>query len=125
MGGFTKWSITIWQNQHFSSYHDHGITVRNLYCGFKYHLQGTFRVIEHDVSKFFPKTLPLGKYQLFAFYLDRANRQIKRLNSQNLIDRGNIERSPPLNLVYRISQLAAELQHAILEYIFEQINNFN
>ncbi|MEO3703950.1 hypothetical protein AAFM79_02970 [Trichormus azollae HNT15244] len=60
--------------------------MRNLYCGFKYYPQGTFRAIEH-VSKFLPKTLPLGKYQLSAFYLDRANRQIKRLNIQNLIDR--------------------------------------
>jgi hypothetical protein len=67
----------------------------------------------------------LGKHQLFTFYLDRANRQIKRLNIQNLIDRGNIERSPPLDLVYRISQLAAELKNSILEYIFEQVNNFN
>ncbi len=65
----------------------------NPYCGFRYNPQGTFGVIEH-VSTFSPKTLPLGKCQLLAFYLDRINRQIKRLNIQNLtvnvIDRGNI-----------------------------------
>lgn len=117
-----------WKNQQFSWYHDHAIALGNLYCGFKCHPQGTFRVIE-NLSTFIPKTLPLGKYQLSALYLDRRNSKITPLNIQdvtvNVTDEGNIEKSPPLDLVSRISQLAPELQQGKLENIFEQIDNFN
>ncbi|WP_413175204.1 hypothetical protein [Anabaena azotica] len=117
-----------WKNQQFSWYHDHAIALGNLYCGFKCHPQGTFRVIE-NLSTFIPKTLPLGKYQLSALYLDRRNSKITPLNIQdvtvNVTDEGNIEKSPPLDLVSRISQLAPELQNGKLENIFEQIDNFN
>ncbi|MBD2293798.1 hypothetical protein H6G06_09905 [Anabaena sphaerica FACHB-251] len=117
-----------WQNPQGSWYHDHAIALGNLYCGFKCHPQGNFRVIE-NISTFVPKTLPLGKYQLSALYLDRRSGKITPLNIQNItvnvIDKGNIENSPPLDLVSRISQLAPELRNGKLENIFEQIDNFN
>ncbi|WP_016950620.1 glycosyltransferase family 39 protein [Anabaena sp. PCC 7108] len=117
-----------WQNQQGEWNHDHGIALGNLYCGLKCHPQGTFRVTE-NLSTFIPKTLPLGKYQLSALYLDRRNGQTTPLNNTNVIvnvtDKGNIEKSPPLDLISRISQLTPELQNGKLENIFEQINNLN
>ncbi|MGM3307284.1 hypothetical protein ACSQ6I_15145 [Anabaena sp. WFMT] len=117
-----------WQNLQGSWYHDHAIGLGHLYCGLKCHPQGNFRVIE-NLSTFIPETLPVGKYQLSAFYLDRRNSQITPLNIQDVtvtvIDKGNIEKSPPLDLVSRLSQLAPELQNGKLENIFKQIDNFN
>ncbi|WP_234300797.1 glycosyltransferase family 39 protein [Sphaerospermopsis aphanizomenoides] len=117
-----------WQNQQGSWYHDHAIGLGDLYCGLKCHPQETFRVTE-NLSTFIPKTLPLGKYQLSALYLDRRNGKTTPLNKANVIvnvtDQGNIEKSPPLDLVSRISQLAPELQNGKLENIFEQIDNLN
>ncbi|MFM2062492.1 MAG: hypothetical protein RLZZ507_2162 [Cyanobacteriota bacterium] len=117
-----------WQNQQGAWYHDHAIGLGHLYCGVKCHPQGNFRVIE-NLSTFIPKTLPLGKYQLSALYLDRSSGQVKPLSIQDVTvtvtDEGNIEKSPPLDLVSRISQLAPELQNGKLENIFDQIDNFN
>ncbi|AFZ57947.1 hypothetical protein H6G54_18700 [Anabaena cylindrica FACHB-243] len=117
-----------WQNQQGSWYHDHAIGLGHLYCGLKCHPQGEFRVIE-NLSTFIPKTLPVGQYQLSALYLDRRNSQVTPLNIQDItvtvIDKGNIEKSPPLDLVSRLSQLAPELQNGKLENIFKQIDNFN
>lgn len=117
-----------WQDAKSSWYHDHAIALGNLYCGLKCHPQGNFKVIE-NLSTFVPKTLPVGTYQLSALYLDRKNSKITPLNISNITvnvtDKGNIEKSPPLDLVSRLSQLAPELQKGKLENIFEQINNFN
>jgi 4-amino-4-deoxy-L-arabinose transferase-like glycosyltransferase len=120
-----------WQNGQSAWYHDHGIGLGNLYCGIKCHPQGNFRVIE-NLATFIPQELPLGKYQLSAFYLDRMTGKITPLNSLNSSDinvnvtaTGKLEKTPPLDLVSRMSQLAVELQNGKLDNIFVQIDNFN
>lgn len=117
-----------WQNDKSSWYQDHAIALGNLYCGINCHPQGSFRVNE-NISTFIPKTLPLGKYQLSALYLDRRNSKITPLNIPNITvdvtDQGTVEKSPPLDLVSRMSQLAVELQQGKLDNIFAQIDNFN
>jgi 4-amino-4-deoxy-L-arabinose transferase-like glycosyltransferase len=120
-----------WQNGQSAWYHDHAIALGNLYCGIKCHPQGNFRVIE-NLATFIPQELPLGKYQLSAFYLDRMTGKITPLNSLNSSDinvnvtaTGKLEKTPPLDLVSRMSQLAVELQNGKLDNIFVQIDNFN
>ncbi|MDB9458645.1 hypothetical protein PN473_09550 [Dolichospermum circinale CS-545/17] len=117
-----------WQNGQSAWYHDHAIGLGNLYCGIKCHPQGNFRVIE-NLATFIPQELPLGKYQLSAFYLDRITGKITPLNIGNLTvnvtDTGKLEKTPPLDLVSRMSQLAVELQNGKLDNIFVQIDNFN
>ena len=120
-----------WQNGQSAWYHDHAIALGNLYCGIKCHPQGNFRVIE-NLATFIPQELPLGKYQLSAFYLDRITGKITPLNSLNssdinvnVTDTGKLTKTPPLDLVSRMSQLAVELQNGKLDNIFVQIDNFN
>jgi len=120
-----------WQNGQSAWYHDHAIGLGKLYCGLKCHPQGNFRVIE-NLATFIPQELPLGKYQLSAFYLDRMTGKITPLNSLNSSDinvnvtaTGKLEKTPPLDLVSRMSQLAVELQNGKLDNIFVQIDNFN
>lgn len=120
-----------WQNGQSAWYHDHAIGLGNLYCGIKCHPQGNFRVIE-NLATFIPQELPLGKYQLSAFYLDRITGKITPLNSLNssditvnVTDTGKLTKTPPLDLVSRMSQLAVELQNGKLDNIFVQIDNFN
>ena len=117
-----------WQNGQSSWYHDHAIALGNLYCGIKCHPQGNFRVIE-NLATFIPQELPLGKYQLSALYLDKINGKITPLNIPNIIvnvtDTGKLEKTPPLDLVSRMSQLAVDLQQGKLDNIFVQIDNFN
>lgn len=117
-----------WENGKSSWYHDHAIALGNLYCGLKCHPQGSFRVTE-NLSTYIPKTLPLGKYQLSALYLDRRTNKVTPLNIGNIIvnvtDIGKLEKSPPLDLVSRMSQLAVDLQQGKLDNIFVQIDNFN
>lgn len=117
-----------WQNEQSSWYHAHAIALGNLYCGVKCHPQGNFRVFE-NISTFLPKKLPLGKYQLSALYLDRRNGKATPLNTPtitvNVTNIGKIEKSPALDLVSRMSQLAIELQKGKLDNIFVQIDNFN
>ncbi len=117
-----------WHNQQSSWYHDHAIGLGNLYCGSKCRPQGSFRVFE-TISTFVPKTLPLGKYQLSALYLDRRNSKVTPLNiptiNVTVTNQGEIEKSPALDLVSRMSQLAIELQKGKLENIFVQIDNLN
>jgi 4-amino-4-deoxy-L-arabinose transferase-like glycosyltransferase len=120
-----------WQNGQSAWYHDHGIGLGNLYCGLKCHPQGNFRVIE-NLATFIPKELPPGKYQLSALYLDRITGKITPLNSLNssditvnVTDTGKSTKTPPLDLVSRMSQLAVELQNGKLDNIFVQIDNFN
>ncbi|MBD2269686.1 hypothetical protein H6F62_13160 [Anabaena sp. FACHB-1391] len=117
-----------WQNGQSAWYHDHAIGLGNLYCGIKCHPQGNFRVIE-NLATFIPQELPLGKYQLSAFYLDRITGKITPLNSSditvNVTDTGKLTKTPPLDLVSRMSQLAVELQNGKLDNIFVQIDNFN
>ncbi|MFM6485738.1 MAG: hypothetical protein ACKPHM_17215 [Dolichospermum sp.] len=117
-----------WQNGQSSWYHDHAISLGNLYCGLNCHPQGNFRVIE-NLATFIPQELPLGKYQLSALYLDRITGKITPLNSSditvNVTDTGKVEKTPPLDLVSRMSQLAVELQNGKLDNIFVQIDNFN
>ncbi|BAT51950.1 hypothetical protein NOS3756_08810 [Nostoc sp. NIES-3756] len=117
-----------WQNGQLSFDHDHAIALGNLYCGLKCHPQGTFQVTE-NIATFLPKNLPLGTYQLSALYLDRRNGNVKPLNVQNitvdLTDKGTITKSPALDLVSQMSQLALELRQGKLDNIFEQISNFN
>ncbi|MDZ7959375.1 MAG: hypothetical protein RMY34_16070 [Aulosira sp. DedQUE10] len=117
-----------WQNSQSSWYHDHAIALGNLYCGLKCHPQGNFQVTE-TLATFVPKTLPIGKYQLSALYLDRRNSKITPLNISNITvnvtNKGNIEKSPALDLVSRMSQLALEFQQGKLDNIFAQIDNFN
>ncbi|MBN3963386.1 glycosyltransferase family 39 protein [Nostoc sp. NMS8] len=117
-----------WQNDQSYWYHDHAIGLGNLYCGIKCHPEGSFRVKE-DLATFIPKTLPLGKYQLSALYLDRRNNKITSLNipdiTVNVTNVGTVEKSPPLDLVTRSSQLAQELQQGKLDNLFVQISNFN
>jgi 4-amino-4-deoxy-L-arabinose transferase-like glycosyltransferase len=117
-----------WQNGQSAWYHDHAIALGNLYCGIKCHPQGNFRVIE-NLATFIPQELPLGKYQLSALYLDKINGKITPLNIPNIIvnvtDTGKLEKTPPLDLVSRMSQLAVDLQQGKLDNIFVQIDNFN
>ncbi len=117
-----------WQNGQSAWYHDHAIALGNLYCGMKCHPQGSFRVIE-NLATFVPKTLPLGKYQLSALYLNRISGKITPLNTSNLTvnvtGSGRIEKTPPLDLVSRMSQLAVDLRTGKLDNIFVQIDNFN
>ncbi|MFM6202364.1 MAG: ArnT family glycosyltransferase, partial [Dolichospermum sp.] len=117
-----------WQNGQSSWYHDHAISLGNLYCGLNCHPQGNFRVIE-NLATFIPQELPLGKYQLSALYLDRITGKITPLNSSditvNVTDTGKVEKTPPLDLVSRMSQLAVELQKGKLDNIFIQIDHFN
>lgn len=117
-----------WHNDQSSWYHDHAIALGNLYCGIKCHPQGSFRVSE-TISTFVPKTLPLGKYQLSALYLDRRNGEVTPLNIPTITitvtNTGKIEKSPALDLVSRMSQLGIELQKGKLDNIFAQISNFN
>lgn len=117
-----------WHNEQSSWYHDHAIALGNLYCGIKCHPQGSFRVSE-TISTFVPKTLPLGKYQLSALYLDKRNRKVTPLNIPNInvtvANKGKIEKSPALDLVSQMSKLATELQKGKLDNIFVQIDNFN
>ena len=117
-----------WQNGQSAWYHDHAIALGNLYCGIKCHPQGNFRVIE-NLATFIPQELPLGKYQLSALYLDKINGKITPLNIPNVIvnvtDTGKLEKTPPLDLVSRMSQLAVDLQQGKLDNIFVQIDNFN
>ena len=117
-----------WQNGQSAWYHDHAIALDNLYCGIKCHPQGNFRVIE-NLATFIPQELPLGKYQLSALYLDKINGKITPLNIPNIIvnvtDTGKLEKTPPLDLVSRMSQLAVDLQQGKLDNIFVQIDNFN
>jgi 4-amino-4-deoxy-L-arabinose transferase-like glycosyltransferase len=117
-----------WQNDKSSWYQDHAIALGNLYCGINCHPKDNFRVTE-AIATFIPKKLPLGKYQLSALYLDRRNRKITPLNipniTVNVTDQGTVEKSQPLDLVSRMSQLAVELQQGKLNNIFAQIDNFN
>jgi 4-amino-4-deoxy-L-arabinose transferase-like glycosyltransferase len=117
-----------WHNNQSSWDHDHAIGLGNLYCGIKCHPQGTFRVKE-ALAIFIPKSLPIGKYQLSALYLDRRNNKITSLNIPDIVvnvtDIGTVEKSPALDLVTRTSQLAQELQQGKLNNIFAQIDNFN
>ncbi|MCC5605356.1 hypothetical protein LC612_00725 [Nostoc sp. CHAB 5834] len=117
-----------WQNSQSSWDHDHAIGLGDLYCGIKCHPEGTFRVKE-ALATFIPKTLPLGKYQLSALYLDRRNNKVTSLNipeiTVNVTNVGIVEKSPALDLVTRTSQLAQELQQGKLNNIFVQIDNFN
>ncbi|AFY33334.1 glycosyltransferase family 39 protein [Calothrix sp. PCC 7507] len=117
-----------WQSEQSSWYHDHAIALGNAYCGIKCHPQGSFRVNE-NIATFVPKTLPLGKYQLSALYLDRRNSKITPLNipniAVNVTNESKVEKSQPLDLVSRMSQLAIELQKGKLDNIFVQIDNFN
>ncbi|WP_414754430.1 hypothetical protein [Anabaena sp. CCY 9910] len=117
-----------WQNEEASFYHDHAIALGNLYCGLQCHPQGIFQVTE-NLAAFIPKTIPLGKYQLSAFYLDRRNGKVTPLNIANITvnvsDTGIVEKAPALDLVSRMSQLGLELQKGKLDNIFEQISNFN
>ena len=117
-----------WQNSQSSWDHDHAIGLGNLYCGIKCHPEGTFRVKE-ALATFIPKTLPVGRYQLSALYLDRRNNKITSLNipdiTVNVTDLGTVEKSPALDLVTRTSQLAQDLQQGKLKNIFVQIYNFN
>ncbi|BAY28362.1 hypothetical protein NIES2107_01890 [Nostoc carneum NIES-2107] len=117
-----------WQNEQSAWYHDHAIALGNLYCGLKCHPQGNFQVTE-NLSTFIPKTLPIGKYQLSALYLDRKNSKVTPLNipntSVNVTDTGNLAKSPALDLVSRMSQLAGEFQQGKLDNIFVQVGNFN
>ena len=117
-----------WQNGQSSWYHDHGVALGNLYCGLKCHPQGSFRVVE-NLATFIPQTLPTGKYQLSALYLDRRDGKIIPLNISNIVvnvtDTGKLEKTPPLDLVSRMSQLAIELQKGKLDNLFVQIDNFN
>lgn len=117
-----------WQNDKSSWYHDHAIALGNAYCGIKCQPKGSFRVKE-NIATFLPKTLPLGKYQLSALYLDRRDSKITPLNIPNITvdvtDQGKIEKLQLLDLVSRMSQLAVELQQGKLDNIFVQIDNFN
>ncbi|BAY26214.1 hypothetical protein NIES2100_60280 [Calothrix sp. NIES-2100] len=117
-----------WQNEQSSWYHDHAIALGNLYCGLKCHPQGSFQVTE-TISTFIPQSLPLGKYQLSAQYLDRRNGKVTPFNIPNttvtVTDKGKIEKAPALDLVSRMSQLGLELQKGKLDNIFVQIDNFN
>ncbi len=117
-----------WQDGKSSWYHDHGIALGNLYCGLKCHPQGSFRVVE-NLATFIPQTLPTGKYQLSALYLDRRDGKIIPLNISNIVvnvtDTGKLEKTPSLDLVSRMSQLAIELQKGKLDNLFVQIDNFN
>ena len=117
-----------WQNSQSSWYHDHAIGLGNLYWGIKCHPEGTFRVKE-ALATFIPKTLPLGKYQLSALYLDRRNNKTTSLNipdiTVNVTDVGTVEKSPALDLVTRTSQLAQELQQGKINNIFVQVAHFN
>jgi 4-amino-4-deoxy-L-arabinose transferase-like glycosyltransferase len=127
-----------WENGKDSWYHDHAIALGNLYCGIKCSPEGNFRVTEH-LSTFIPKTLPPGKYQLSALYLDRKTGEITPLNistltvniqnetqnPQNIQQRKKTEKIPPLDLVSRMSQLAKEFRLGKLENLFIQIENFN
>ena len=94
----------------------------------KCHPQGSFRVVE-NLATFIPQTLPTGKYQLSALYLDRRDGKIIPLNISNIVvnvtDTGKLEKTPPLDLVSRMSQLAIELQKGKLDNLFVQIDNFN
>ena len=120
--------LLTWQNGQSSWDHDHAIGLGNLYCGIKCHPEGTFQVKE-ALATLIPKTLPLGKYKLSALYLDRRNNNITSLNipdiTVDVTDLGTGEKSPPLDLVTRTSQLAQELQQGKLNNIFAQIDNFN
>ena len=117
-----------WQNGKSAWYHDHAIALGNLYCGIKCHPQGNFRVIE-NLATFIPQELPLGKYQLSALYLDKINGKTTPLNIPKIIvnvtDTGKLSKTPPLDLVSRMSQLAVELRQGKLDNIFVQIDNFN
>ncbi|MBD2509099.1 hypothetical protein H6G91_17690 [Nostoc muscorum FACHB-395] len=117
-----------WQNAQSSWDHDHAIGLGNLYCGIKCHPEGTFQVKE-SLATFIPKTLPVGKYQLSALYLDRRTNKVTSLNipdiTVDVTDVGTGEKSPPLDFVTRTSQLAQELQQGKLNNIFAQIDNFN
>lgn len=121
-----------WQNGKSAWYHDHGIALGNLYCGIKCDPGGTFRVTE-NLSTFVPQTLPTGKYQLSALYVDRKSGKITPLNNINytvniqkdITSPKKINRTPPLDLVSRMSQLAMEFQQGKLENLFIQIDNFN
>ncbi|MBW4560267.1 MAG: hypothetical protein KME32_03760 [Mojavia pulchra JT2-VF2] len=117
-----------WQNQESSWYHDHAIALGNLYCGMKCHPERSFRVTE-AIATFVPKSLPLGKYQLSALYLNRRNYKVTPLNIPNITvtvtDKGKVDKSPSLDLVSRMSQLALEFQQGKLDNIFVQIDNFN
>ncbi|MBC1294927.1 hypothetical protein GNF11_07970, partial [Nostoc sp. UCD122] len=117
-----------WQNGQSSWDHDHAIGLGNLYCGIKCRPEGTFQVKE-TLATFIPKTLPIGKYQLSALYLDRRTNKVTSLNipdiTVNVTDVGIVEKSPALDLVTRTSQLAQELQQGKLNNIFVQIDNFN
>ena len=117
-----------WQNGKSAWYHDHAIALGNLYCGIKCHPQGNFRVAE-NLATFIPQELPLEKYQLSALYLDKLNGKITPLNIPNIIvnvtDTGKLEKTPPLDLVSRMSQLAVDLRQGKLDNIFVQIDNFN
>jgi hypothetical protein len=99
-----------------------------LYCGLKCHPQGSFWVTE-AIATYIPKTLPLGKYQLSALYLDRKNSKVTPLSipniTVNVTDKGKVENSPALDLISRMSQLALDLQKGKLDNIFVQIDNFN
>ena len=116
-----------WQNQQSSFYHDHAIALGNLYCGLKCHPQEAFQVTE-NLSIFIPK-IPLGKYQLSALYLNRKNGNVTPLNitdvTVNVSNQVTVEKSPALDLVSRMSQLAVELRNGKLDKIFEQVANFN
>ena len=61
--------------------------------------------------------------------LDKINGKITPLNIPNIIvnvtDTGKLEKTPPLDLVSRMSQLAVDLQQGKLDNIFVQIDNFN
>ncbi|MDM3846034.1 MAG: hypothetical protein PT116_13540 [Aphanizomenon gracile PMC638.10] len=117
-----------WQNGKSAWYHDHAIALGNLYCGIKCHPQGNFRVIE-NLATFIPQELPLGKYQLSALYLDKINGKTTPLNIPKIIvnvtDTGKLSKTPPLDLVSRMSQLAVDLRQGKLDNIFVQIDNFN
>ncbi len=117
-----------WQNGQSVWYHDHAIALGNLYCGLKCHPKGSFQVTE-NLATFIPKSIPIGKYQLSALYLDRRNGKVTPLNIPNInvdvTDRVNLGKSPALDLISRLSQLALEFQQGKLENIFVQIDNFN
>lgn len=117
-----------WQNDQFSWEHDHAIALGKLYCGLNCYPQGSFRVTE-AIATFVPKTLPLGQYHLSALYLNRKKSQVTSLNipkiTVNVTDKGTTDKSPALDLVSRMSQLARELQQGKLDNIFVQIDNFN
>ncbi|BCL36746.1 glycosyl transferase [Nostoc sp. MS1] len=117
-----------WQNGRSYFEHDHAIALGNLYCGLKCHPQGTFQITE-NLATFIPKSLPLGQYHLSALYLDRRDGKVTPLNIQktnlDVTNKGAAVKSPALDLVSQMSQLALELKQGKLDNIFAQISNFN